>query len=120
KNEVAMCTRGPEISGVKADGEGHPVPTFAKPESVTLSMLGDGTSWAGHVVFNDNHTELFKTTIAHQKPYTGKAAYTEDNGTKHADLMCWDEPEDKLSVNNFFGLFTKAGEKPADFKGVWD
>jgi prepilin-type N-terminal cleavage/methylation domain-containing protein len=120
KGEVVVCTRGPEILSVKMDGDGHPIPTFAKPDSLTLTMLGDGTAWAGHVVFNDNHTELFKTTIAHQKPYTGKATYSDADGKTHPDLMFWDEPEDPLHVNNFFGLFTKAGEKPAAFKGVWD
>ncbi|MEX2218570.1 MAG: hypothetical protein WD749_07385 [Phycisphaerales bacterium] len=118
--ETVLSTRGPEIASVKANESGRPVPTFAKPDSLALTMLGDGTVWTGHVVHNDNHVQLLRTTIAHGKPYTGKSSYTDADGKKHPDLWFFNEPGDTEGVNTFLGLFTKAGDKAAGFKAIWD
>lgn len=119
--EAVLGTRGPETASVAYDEAGVPTPTLAKPDSLALSMLGDGKTWTGNIVFNDNHVELVKSTLAHQKPFTDKTAtYKDAEGKDHPDLWFHDEPADKESVNTFLGIFTKAGAKPADFKSIWD
>ena len=119
-DEVVVSTRGPEITRVTTDEPDVPTPTFAKPDSLSLSLVGDGKKWSGHAAFNDNHVELKETTLEHQKPYTGQTRWKDADDRLHPDIWFYDEPQDKKSVNTFLGLFTKAGEKPAEWKGIWD
>ena len=46
--------------------------------------------------------------------------YGAADGKQWPDVWCYDEPDDPKSVNDYLGIFIKAGETPADFKAVWD
>ena len=45
--------------------------------------------------------------------------YTAASGPR-ADLIFFDEPDDVNQSNIYLGIFITAGEKPSEFKGIWD
>lgn len=119
-SEIVLSSRGPIISAVDKDAEGRMVPTFANPNSRTIKLYDDNDTWTGHVVANDNHVDLNKSSIGHLKPFSGRTTYKDAEGKKHPDLMFWDEPADTQGINNIMGMFTKAGAKNTDFKAIGD
>jgi hypothetical protein len=129
-SEAIIASRGPEIASVahapddaeRPEGHARPVvPTFAKADSLTLSMLGDGTAWTGHIVFNDNHVELQKKMLASGKQYSHKdLLYRDAAGKKRSDVIFFDEADDPAGKNHYIGIFTGAGDTPAQYKAIWD
>jgi hypothetical protein len=119
--EVALSNRGPEITKVVVDDSDIAVPTLAKPDSKAMNQLGDGEVWNGHIVTNDNHVEFVRRLFAHERFYKrGDINYTNRDGFNVTDVIFFDEQDDPKSKNMFLGLFIKAGEKPADYKPIWD
>lgn len=123
-NESILGTRGPQVSAVApakgAEKDAKPVVTLAKPDSITLKLLGDGTAWSGNVGFNDNHVEFAEKLLAHGKPYGGKQTYRHADGTERPDVIFYDEPEDKEHTNAFLGIWKTAGEDVLHYAGNWD
>jgi hypothetical protein len=106
---------------VVVDDSDIAVPTLAKPDSKAMNQLGDGEVWNGHIVTNDNHVEFVRRLFAHERFYKrGDINYTNRDGFKVTDVIFFDEQDDPKSKNMFLGLFIKAGEKPADYKPIWD
>jgi hypothetical protein len=122
--ETILGSRGPQVRTVAAPKGGEKdakaVVTLAKPDSVTLGMLGDGTWWSGNIGFNDNHVEFADKLIAHGKPYRGKHVYKHADGTERPDVIFYDEPEDKDHANAFLGIWGTAGEDVLQYRGNWD
>lgn len=121
----ASCTllgmRGPEVSKVTQHEDGSVTPVFANSKSMTFGAFDDDASWSGNMAFNDNHVSFLERTLAPGKRIVRDGAtYTDNDGKKWPDLWNYDEPDDPKSVNNFLGIFTRAGGKPADFKAIWD
>ncbi|MFT3683343.1 MAG: hypothetical protein QM783_00205 [Phycisphaerales bacterium] len=54
------------------------------------------------------------------KPVSTGARYVNAKGMQMPDLAFFDETDDPEADNNFFGVFIKAGNKPAEFKPIWD
>ncbi len=122
--EAALSMRGPEITGVTTNPDQSVTPKFGRDTSSTFGMYdGDKASWSGNVAYNDNHVNFAAGALT-----PGKAVAFDPEGRlykdaaekEHVDLMFFDEPDDAASVNDFLGIFIKAGEKPADFKAIWD
>lgn len=108
--EAIVGNRGPEIASVATDY----TPTHKKKSSNTLLIHGGRKSWEGNIGYNDGHVE-FDTS---PKP-TGSVRYTSASGERW-DSLFFDEPDDVNQSNMFLGIFTTAGEKPSEFKGIWD
>ncbi len=120
---AVICTRGPRIVSVQAADESTASPTFADEKSNTFLMFKQKSragKWSGCVAFADGRVELVENHFAPKhKTVTGKT-YDDKQNTKRPDMAFFDEPDDPISTNNFFGIFTTAGEKPSDFKSIWD
>jgi hypothetical protein len=115
-------TRGPEIASVRKDSDGSVTPRLANPRSNTLRSFGRGRSWSGNIAFNDNHVEFLKDWLIPGKRFLKPEgrAYQAADGKQWPDLWCHDEVDDPKAVNDYLGIFLKAGETPAEFKAAWD
>jgi hypothetical protein len=120
-SQPIIANRGPEIASVTRDSKGRITPTLAKPSSNTLLIHGTRNTWEANFAFNDNHVE-FQTWVAPGKRLADdkRPRYTAADGTSVIDLPNYDEPDDPAGTNHFLGIFTTAGEKPAEFKAIWD
>jgi prepilin-type N-terminal cleavage/methylation domain-containing protein len=122
--ECVLSTRGPQISGVEykeaAAGARVAIPSLAKPGSVTLSFFEPLESWSGHLTYNDNHVEFAAEALAHQRSWSPKTIYKDEEGKEWPDVLFFDEPADKAHSNAFLGLFTTAGAEPGDYTSIWD
>lgn len=124
-DEPVLTLRGPEVAKVDrgaATPAGIPVtPTLANRDSNTLKIFGEGKAWAGNVAMADNSVH-FITRYAVGEALTPERSpvYTTKDDTKVVDLWNHDEQDDPASTNNMLGIFTTAGEKPADYKVIWD
>lgn len=120
---MILANRGPEVEKVTQNEDGSVTPTIANPKSVTYSFFGEGKGWSGHAAFNDNHVEFLEgrfgpdTSIARDPK---GAKYTDGAMKAWPDVWNFDEVEDLASVNEFLGIFTRAGGKPSEFKAIWD
>jgi len=108
--EAIIGNRGPEIASVASDY----TPTLKNKSSNTFRIHGGRSTWEGNIGYNDGHVQ-FETSL---KP-TGAMRYTSTSGERW-DSLFFDEPDDTNQSNIFLGIFTTAGEKPADFKSIWD
>ena len=123
--EAILSSRGPEITAVKVHNEISATPTYANADSNTFKFFTPSGTWSGNVAFNDSHVDFIKDHFKPGAKVETDAFYTvkdKDTGKdkKLPDMSFFDEPDDAASVNNFLGIFTKAGAKPADFKSIWD
>lgn len=124
-SEVALGTRGPEIATVVYEGPAA-IPTFADPKSNAPKILGDGVTWRGHLAFNDAHIDDKAAEYTSGKPYTSDTlTYSTMGGrttpgTKRPDVIFFDDADDTAHTNAYLGLFTRAGEKPEEWKAIWD
>ncbi|HZW08120.1 MAG TPA: hypothetical protein VFF65_13440 [Phycisphaerales bacterium] len=132
-SEALMCNRGPEISSVAyaaAPGPGKDLaedaatPTYVNAASNTFGFYpapaAGGAAWSGNVAWNDNHVDFLRAHYKPGKPVDTAAFYTGPRGERKPDMAFFDEPDDGALSNNFLGLFVKAGNRPADFKPIWD
>jgi len=108
--EAIVANRGPEITSVAADY----APTLKNKSSNTLLIHGGRRTWEGNIGYNDGHVE-FETSL---RP-TGSVRFDSATGERW-DTLFFDEPDDVNQSNAFLGIFTTAGEKPSEFKGIWD
>lgn len=108
--QAVLGNRGPEIASVGADY----TPTMKNKSSNTFLIHGGRGTWEGNIGYNDGHV-TFETSL---KP-TGALRYTSTSGERW-DSLFFDEPDDMNQSNIFLGIFTTAGEKPSDFKSIWD
>ncbi|MBL0869926.1 MAG: hypothetical protein IBJ18_05040 [Phycisphaerales bacterium] len=122
-DNAVVSTRGPRIVSVQVTDESTATPTFADEKSNTFQMFKQTSrkgKWSGCVAFSDGRVEFIENHFAPKhKTVTGKT-YDDKTNKKRPDMAFFDEPDDPISTNNFFGIFTSAGEKPADFKSIWD
>lgn len=122
--EAVLGNRSPELSAVNISGkttsESSYKPVIKNPASNTFLIHGGRSTWEGYIAFNDGHVE-FITKLSPFKPSGAKAtpSYTTAAGPR-LDTIFFDEPDDTAQTNTFLGIFTTAGEKPADFKAIWD
>ena len=123
--EVVLGTRGPEVKGVVYEGLSA-VPTFADPASNALRLLGDGVTWRGHLAFNDNHIDEKAVELTGGKPFTSETLRYKTSGgmttpgTERADVIFFDDPDDSAHANTYMGVFTRAGQRIEEWKGIWD
>lgn len=123
-SEAVLGNRSPELSAVSISGkptaESSYKPIIKNPASNTFLIHGGRSTWEGNVAFNDGHVE-FITKLSPFRPSAAKAtpSYTSPAGPR-LDTIFFDEPDDAAQTNTFLGVFTTAGEKPADFKAIWD
>jgi hypothetical protein len=120
--EVALCTRTPQIKSVACEGAKSATVTYADENTLTSKIFGHGKCWSGHACTNDNAVHFVVDKIHPGSTFTHETApyYTNADGAKRLDCWCYDEPDDPDSENNYVGIFTKAGGKPGEFKAIWD
>ena len=122
--EKIVGMRSPEISKVAKNEDGSVTPTLANTKSVTLGMYEiSPTTWSGNIAYNDNHVAFLKRALSNAKkiaPDPKEASYKDGDGKTWPDLWNYDEPDDTDSVNDFLGIFTRAGSRPVEFKAIWD
>lgn len=111
--EAVLGNRGPRIAAITSRTSSSVTPTF-DTASNTLLIHGGRSTWEGFIAYNDNHAS-FESRLA---PET--TAYTDASGATWPDLLHFDEPDDPATANNFLGVFTTAGPKPADLTSIWD
>ncbi len=115
---AVIGSRGPEIKSVESASKTEATAVFANPASTTLLVLGSKYDWGGNIVFNDNHVDMM--SIGTGTPHRTNKNYLTAAGKQLADCIFFDEPDDPTQTNTYLGIFTKAGEKPAEFKAIWD
>lgn len=122
--EAIASMRGPEIAGLATAEDKSITPKFANEKSNTFGMFTkDKTAWSGNVGYNDNHVSFLADVLAPGKAIAFDPLgrnYADAEGVDRTDLMFYDEPDDAKSVNDYLGIFIKAGDAPADFKAIWD
>jgi type II secretory pathway pseudopilin PulG len=117
--QAALGNRGPEITAVTRARGGSVAPTYAvgadgkRVDSLTLLIHGSRVKWEGNIGYNDNHVN-FETNEAPEA-----LTYTLPDGKVQQDVLFYDEPE-VAGLNNFLGVFTKAGVERKDFVTIWD
>lgn len=124
-DEAVISNRGPEITAVTVHDESTATPTYADANSNTFKFYTPAGAWSGNVAFNDARVEFIKDHFRPGAKVTTGAFYTvKDKETgknkKLPDMSFFDEPDDAASTNNYLGIFTTAGEKPAEYKAIWD
>jgi hypothetical protein len=124
-DEAVISNRGPEITAVTVHDEFTATPSYADANSNTFKFYTPAGAWSGNVGFNDAHVEFVKDHFRPGAKVTTGAFYLvkdKDTGKnkKLPDMSFFDEPDDAASTNNFLGIFTTAGEKPAEYKAIWD
>jgi len=122
--EAILSNRSPELSAVNLAGkptsESSYSPVIKNPASNTFLIHGGRSTWEGYIAFNDGHVE-FITSLKPFKPSGAKATPTYSTAAgPRLDAIFFDEPDDAAQANTFLGIFTTAGEKPEDFKAIWD
>ncbi len=123
-SEAILGNRSPELSAVNVSGkptsESSYLPVIRNPASNTYLIHGGRSTWEGNIAFNDGHVEFIKTL----RPFTPSGAKSAPSYSATAgprlDSIFFEEPDDTAQANTFLGVFTTAGEKPADFKAIWD
>jgi hypothetical protein len=123
-DDPAISGRGPEVASVLQNADGSVTPALANPASLALGWFGGAADgWSGNTGYNDNHVEFHKDTLrpgSSLKPGPGVRSYPGAQAKSWPDIWCYDEPDDQNSVNDFLGIFIKAGDAPKDFKAIWD
>ncbi len=115
---VVLSTRAPQIQSVKSSGPTATSAVFTNPASKTIEYFGKGREWRGNLVFNDNHVDTL--TMASGATHQTSKYYLTAAGKQLADCIFFDESDDPTQTNTYLGIFTTAGEKPGDFKAIWD
>jgi hypothetical protein len=120
--EVAVCTRTPEIKSVTADGDKSAKVEFADVNTNAMKLFGHGKVWSGNAAMNDNAVYFVEDKIHPGSTFNHDTApyYLDKDNNNRLDCWCYDEKDDPASSNNYVGIFIKAGDKPADFKPIWD
>lgn len=120
-SEAVVANRAPQITSVTPRSSGPYGYTLAQPQSNTFSICGDGKRWGGHVAFNDNHVEFFRSPVP-DGSWSAKerATYMGSGRTPTFDAWFYDEPDDPKDANIMLGIFPKAGAKMDDFRLIWD
>ncbi len=124
-DEAVISNRGPEITAVGVHDESTATPNYADANSKTFRFYSPAGAWSGNVGFNDAHVEFIKDHFRPGAKVTTGAFYLvkdKDTGKnkKLPDMSFFDEADDAASTNNYLGIFTTAGEKPAEYKAIWD
>jgi hypothetical protein len=118
---AVIGNRGPRITGVTVGRDGQIVPTYAATagmgagtgESLTFLIHGSKDKWEGNIGYADNHVN-FETRVAPES-----ATYRAADGRRRPDCLFFEEA-DGAGVDNFLGIFTKAGARRSDFATIWD
>jgi len=113
-----LGTRFPQVASVNPSSPTTTTPTFVNPNSLSTRFFGRGGGWGGNTVFSDNHVNF--DVIHSGRPHQAERQYLTAAGKQVADCNHFDESDDLTQSNVFLGIFTTAGEKPADFKPIWD
>jgi hypothetical protein len=88
---------------------------YATPaKSNTFLIHGAKETWEGNIAYNDNHVQ-YETALA-----PAGATYKDAADAKQADCLFFDETDDASKINNFMGIFTKAGATKAEYGAIWD
>jgi hypothetical protein len=120
-SEPIVATRAPQVKSAEKNMDGTVTPRLAKPDSIALTLLGDGKSWSGNMAFNDDHVEFKADKLADGRKFgKDEPTYTAKEEKTWPDIWCYDEPDDAAAANHFLGIFTKAGKAREDWKGAWD
>lgn len=120
-SEAVVANRAPQITSVTPNPSGMYGYTLAQPQSKTFSICGDGKRWGGHVAFNDNHVEFFRSPVPDGSwSAQDRATYKGSGRTPTFDTWFYDEPDDPKDANIMLGIFPKAGATMDDFRLIWD
>ncbi|MDP1661067.1 MAG: hypothetical protein Q8L55_04050 [Phycisphaerales bacterium] len=104
--EAVFGNRGPTVTGTGPSA-------MIDGKSKTLAIHGGRTTWEGNIGYNDNHVN-FETTIA-----PPGLVYRTAGGAR-PDIIFIDEADDTTGLNLILGIWTTAGTKPSEFKGIHD
>ncbi|MGH7132535.1 MAG: hypothetical protein ACREJO_11370 [Phycisphaerales bacterium] len=108
--EPLIGNRGPEITGLRADGS----PILNNPGTNTFLIHGSRRTWEGNIAYNDGHVN----TETRYDPV--EVTYKNAAGKNITDNLFFDEPDDPSGLNAFLTVFPKAGTTKAEFKRIWD
>lgn len=110
--QAIVGSRGPEIKGFTTEGGKR---TYTMPKkSNTFLIHGGKKTWEGNIVYNDNHVQ-FETSLT-----PADTTYKDAADAKQPDCLFFDETDDPSKINNFLGIFTKAGATKAEYQSIWD
>ncbi len=105
--ECVLGNRGPEVLSVDRTKFGALRSMRADPKSITHQIHGGPSTWEGHMGFNDGRV----TFLTEMNPET---MYGDVLFALEADGHTWP------GIDHYLGIFTSAGDEPADFTAIWD
>ena len=111
-SQAMVGSRGPQVTGFAMKNGGREYAMGSK--SNTLLIHGGPSTWEGNITYNDNHVQ-YETRLV-----PAGATYKDEAGAEQADCLFFDETDDASKINNFLGIFTKAGATKADYGAIWD
>lgn len=117
QTEVVLGNRGPQVTGVAINGT-RATTTVAHANSNTYLIHGGRTTWEGNIAFSDGNVEFLPDYV--WSGMNPKPSYTTTSGARQIDIPFFDEPDDAEGTNAFLGVFTTAGDAPADWTAIWD
>ncbi|MBL8990666.1 MAG: hypothetical protein JNJ48_03695 [Phycisphaerae bacterium] len=105
--------RGPDLMQTGVDAAGNAQYSPVKTSHPTLAPMKNG-AWIGDVGYADGHVN-FETSHSPRE-----LEYKTSRGTIRPDCLFIDEPGDPTGVNQFLGIFPKAGRRTSDCRFIWD
>lgn len=92
-----------------------------EPADAALKDASAARAWSGHILAMDMSARFHKDLIRHTARVNplDRRYETREHSTR-PDSVFFDEPEDPRSVNDYLGIFTRAGESPTDYSAIWD
>ena len=112
--EPVFGNRGPLVTGRDAQGS-----ILHDKKSNTHAIHGGRTTWEGNIGYNDNHVNFETRMDPTEITYTVAGAKV-GSPTARPDIFFYNEPDDADGTNAYLGIWIKAGNTPAEFKGIHD
>jgi hypothetical protein len=112
---AVIGNRGPQITALSEHPDGSTTPTYTpiSGNSLTFLIHGSRAKWEGNIGYADNHVN-FETRMDPESSW-----YVGADGKRHPDSLFFEETGPS-SLDNFLGIFIKAGAERKDFKAIWD
>ncbi|MFO0830985.1 MAG: hypothetical protein U0637_03970 [Phycisphaerales bacterium] len=119
-SEAVIANRGPLVAST--DRNDHRLSHAAfNTGSNTLRFYGRSPAWQGNVAYNDNHAVFEKTFMPLTLDKNGRPdPQAWDDILFYDEYLPADGPDHPYAINNYLGIFTKAGPTVADFTAIWD
>lgn len=109
--QAVIGNRGPLVTAMATEKGNR---RYAAAASNTYLIHGGRNTWEGNIAYNDDHVDFVTRIDPESNTYKDAA------GKEWFDCLFFDEPDDPTTINNYLGIFTKAGATGAEYRAIWD